>query len=40
MRKLNANKAKPKKKGGFSARLQEALKEQQRQQAAGAGKKK
>ena len=32
--KLEANKAKPKKKGGFSARLQEALKEQQRQQAA------
>ena len=32
--KLDANKKKPKKKGGFSARLQEALKEQQRQQAA------
>ena len=32
--KLNANKAKPKKKGGFSARLQEALAEQQRQAAA------
>jgi YidC/Oxa1 family membrane protein insertase len=38
-KKLNANKAKPKKKGGFSARLQEALKEQQRQQAAAQGKK-
>ncbi|PPK88880.1 YidC/Oxa1 family membrane protein insertase [Neolewinella xylanilytica] len=37
--KLEANKAKPKKKGGFSARLQEALKEQQRQQAATQGKK-
>ncbi|WP_238749872.1 membrane protein insertase YidC [Neolewinella maritima] len=36
--KLEANKAKPKKKGGFSARLQEALKEQQR--AAAASKKK
>ena len=40
-KQLDANKAKPKKKGGFSARLQEALKEQQRQQAAAAaGKKK
>ena len=37
--KLEANKAKPKKKGGFSARLQEALKEQQRQQAAAQAKK-
>lgn len=32
-RKLDANKKKPKKKGGFSSRLQEALKEQQRVQA-------
>ncbi len=31
--KLDANKAKPKKKGGFSERLQNALKEQQRAQA-------
>ena len=38
--KMNANKKKPKKKSGFSARLQEALKEQQRQQAAAEGKKK
>jgi YidC/Oxa1 family membrane protein insertase len=38
-KKLEANKAKPKKKGGFSQRLQEALKEQQRQQAATQGKK-
>ncbi len=37
--KLEANKRKPKKKGGFSARLQEALKEQQRQQAATQSKK-
>ena len=33
LKKLEANKAKPKKKSGFSARLQEALKEQQRVQA-------
>jgi len=32
--KLKANKKKPKKKSGFGARLQEALAEQQRQQAA------
>ncbi|MBB4078555.1 YidC/Oxa1 family membrane protein insertase [Lewinella aquimaris] len=38
--KLNANKEKPKKKGGFSARLQEALKEQQRQQSSAQSKKK
>jgi YidC/Oxa1 family membrane protein insertase len=31
--KLEANKKKPKKSSGFTARLQEALKEQQRQQA-------
>ena len=31
--KMDANKKKPKKKGGFSQRLQEALKEQQAQQA-------
>ena len=37
--KLEANKAKPKKKNGFSQRLQEALKEQQRQQAAAQAKK-
>ena len=37
--KLEENKRKPKKKGGFSARLQEALKEQQRQQAAAQAKK-
>ncbi len=37
--KLDANKAKPKKKGGFSERLQNALKEQQRAQASQ-GKKK
>ncbi|MEM9929304.1 MAG: membrane protein insertase YidC [Bacteroidota bacterium] len=38
--KMEANKKKPKKTTGFSARLQEALKEQQRQQAAQQGKKK
>lgn len=32
-KKLEANKKKPKKKSGFTSRLQEALKEQQRQQA-------
>ena len=32
--KMEANKKKPKKQGGFTARLQEALKEQQAQQAA------
>ncbi|THH34962.1 membrane protein insertase YidC [Neolewinella litorea] len=37
--KLDANKKKPKKKSGFSARLQEALKEQQRAQAAAQAKK-
>ncbi|WP_232830094.1 membrane protein insertase YidC [Lewinella sp. IMCC34191] len=37
--KLEENKRKPKKKSGFSARLQEALKEQQRQQAAAQAKK-
>ena len=37
--KMNENKRKPKKKSGFSARLQEALKEQQRQQAATEKKK-
>ena len=37
--KLEENKRKPKKKGGFSSRLQEALKEQQRQQAAAQAKK-
>jgi len=31
--KMEENKKKPKKKSGFSARLQDALKEQQRQQA-------
>lgn len=39
--KMEENKKKPKKKSGFSARLQEALKEQKRQQAEiGKGKKK
>ena len=38
--KMNENKKKPKKKSGFGARLQEALKEQQRQQAAMEGDKK
>ncbi|WP_116126906.1 membrane protein insertase YidC [Lewinella sp. IMCC34183] len=37
--KLEENKKKPKKKSGFSARLQEALKEQQRAQAAAQSKK-
>ena len=37
--KLDENKRKPKKKSGFSARLQEALKEQQRAQAAAQAKK-
>ncbi|WP_231915341.1 membrane protein insertase YidC [Lewinella sp. 4G2] len=39
-KKMNANKKKPKKKSGFSARLQEALKEQQRQAAEAEAKKK
>ncbi|MEM1359731.1 MAG: membrane protein insertase YidC [Bacteroidota bacterium] len=38
--KMNENKKKPKKKNGFGARLQEALAEQQRQQAKQQGKKK
>ncbi|WP_245748600.1 membrane protein insertase YidC [Neolewinella agarilytica] len=38
--KMEENRKKPKKKSGFSARLQEALKEQQRQQAAQNGTKK
>lgn len=38
--KLEANKAKPKKKGGFTERLQEALKEQQRQAELAKKKKK
>lgn len=37
--KMEANKKKPKKKTGFGARLQEALKEQKRQQAEAAKKK-
>ena len=38
--KMNANKAKPKKKSGFASRLQNALKEQQRMQAEQEKKKK
>jgi YidC/Oxa1 family membrane protein insertase len=38
--KMDANKKKPKKKGGFSQRLQDALKEQQAQQAKDGKKKK
>jgi hypothetical protein len=34
MEKLNVNKAKPKKEGGFQSRIEQAMKEQQRLAAA------
>jgi hypothetical protein len=38
MEKLNVNKAKPKKQGGFQARLEQAMNEQKRLAEAKSGK--